>query len=232
MNLIEFKNVNFGYDKTLLLSGLNFAVEAGERISIVGNSGSGKSTLLKIMSGLLKPTSGSVVIDGQNKLSFLFQRSTLLPWKNVSDNIEFISGCDKNKIVGLLKSLGVEISMYKYPNQLSGGMSQRVNMACVLAAGAKILLMDEPFSSLDYLTKLKNYYFLRDTIHNNGITSILVTHDIKEALFFSNKIFIISDKGVLESIKIAGSVKSLDDLMDKKFMDYHQVIIEKLGINL
>jgi len=188
------------------LDNITFSVEKGESCSIIGPSGCGKTTLLFIFSGILKPTTGKVLIEGNEvespskDVALILQDFGLFPWKTVYENvclglkIRKVGKKEQKKIVErLLKNLGLYEFKNSYPKELSGGMQQRVAISRALALNPKIMLMDEPFSSLDALTREKLQNFLLE-LQNKDITTILVTHNIEEAVFLGRKIVILSPR--------------------------------------
>jgi len=167
-------------------------------------SGSGKSTLLKIISGLALPDDGRVFIDGEDytgrtgKVSFMMQDSLLMPWKTVLDNAILpliISGVKKaeayERAEKYLEYFGLDACKNLYPAQISGGMAKRVSLLRAYLFSSDILLLDEPFSSLDSLTRISVYEWFLKTVRDLKITTVLVTHDINEAVYLSDKVYII-----------------------------------------
>lgn len=173
---------------------INFEIEDGEFVSIVGQSGCGKSTLLRIIAQLEKDFTGSIKFKEPNtSLSFVFQDLGLFPWMTVAENLEFIIQ-DPNQIEASLRST----SLFEYRNswvkELSGGMKQRLAIARGLISKPKLLLLDEPLRELDMITKEKLQQEIKVHLNQNKTTTILVTHDIEEAIFFSNRIIVLSEK--------------------------------------
>ncbi|MBE9193607.1 ABC transporter ATP-binding protein [Gloeocapsopsis crepidinum LEGE 06123] len=186
----------------VVLKDINMAIERGEFICAVGASGSGKSTLLRQIAGLDTPTTGEVRIDGKRVASpgsdrgMVFQHYTLYPWMNVQENTEFglkLQGVPKKErreqasyylnVVGLTKFARA------LPKELSGGMKQRVAIARALASEPDILLMDEPFGALDIHTKESMHEFMLDLWQRTNLTIFMITHDVEEAVFLSNRIY-------------------------------------------
>jgi len=189
------------------LRSVSIDVRDGEFISVVGASGCGKTTFLRLVDGLISPTSGTVMIDGKpvkkpgEKLAFVFQQDGLLPWRNVLDNTLFgpeIQGKDKasgRKVArDFLKLVGLAGFDTHYPHELSGGMRQRVNLARALAVGADVLLMDEPFAALDAQTRIIMQDELMRICHETRKTVMLVTHQIDEAVYLSDRVFVFTTR--------------------------------------
>lgn len=194
-----------GFTKALM--NINFAVEEGEFLSIVGPSGCGKSTLLNIIAGLLKPSFGEIYIDNESltsfssKMGYMFQRDQLFEWITVWDNImlgikiqhkkvsDYIENINK-----LLRNYGLWDFRFHYPKELSGGMRQKVALIRTLAVNPEVLLLDEPFSALDYQTRLNISDEIFKIIKQEGKTAIMVTHDISEAISMSNRVIVLSSR--------------------------------------
>ncbi|MGG2466863.1 ABC transporter ATP-binding protein [Paraclostridium bifermentans] len=190
-SIVDVKNLtkNF-YNKDgeiQVLNDINFSLNEGEILTLLGPSGSGKSTILNILTELLKPTSGKVNITGN--IGYMFQKDHLLEWRNIMDNILIGLEIQKKKtpeaisrIERLLKTYGLWDFRNMYPKELSGGMRQRVALIRTLAVNPDILLLDEPFSALDYQTRILVSDDVYKIIRNEGKSAILVTHDISEAI--------------------------------------------------
>ncbi len=195
-NILEVKNICKTYQakngEIEALKDINFKIEEGEYVSIIGPSGCGKSTLLSIIAGLENKTSGTTYING--KIGYMLQKDNLLEWRTVLNNV-FLgleiqrSNTPENKkyVIELLKKYGLYEFKDKYPNQLSGGMRQRVALIRTLAIKPKILLLDEAFSALDYQTRLMVTEDIYKILKNEGITALMVTHDISEGRFQSRQ---------------------------------------------
>ena len=187
------------------LKNINLHVETGEFVCVVGASGSGKSTLLRLVAGLDMPTSGTITVDGRKIIGpgadrgMVFQRYTLYPWMNVRDNVGFglkLQGMSRirrqQEIAYYLDIVGLKKFARSYPKQLSGGMKQRVAIARALATNPKILLMDEPFGALDVQTKENMQQFLLEIWRKTGCTILMITHDVEEAVFLSQRVYVLS----------------------------------------
>lgn len=196
------------------LEDIHLSIEEGEFISFLGPSGCGKTTLLSIVSGLLKPTSGDVYIKGKrvestsSSIGYMLQQDYLFPWKTIQENILIglkISNQLNDETTAsatkLLNEMGLKSVNKSYPRQLSGGMRQRAALVRTLATNPKLLLLDEPFSALDYQTKLKLEDLVFETLKQYGKTALLVTHDIGEAIAMSDRIILLSSQpGKVEKI--------------------------------
>ena len=182
-----------------VLKNINFNLLEGEILTILGPSGSGKSTILNILTNLLKPTSGDVIING--KIGYMFQKDNLLEWRNIMDNITIGLEIQNKKtdeamkrVERLLKTYNLWEYRNMYPKELSGGMRQRVALIRTLATGPDVLLLDEPFSALDYRTRLIVSDDVYKIIKNEGKSAILVTHDISEGISMSDKVVVLSKR--------------------------------------
>ena len=206
--IVEVRNVAKTYDSGVeALKEINLALPRGELITFLGPSGCGKTTLLKIIAGLISPSEGEVWVKG-NKVNgpgperaFVFQDFALLPWASVLRNVGFgleLRGVPKDEREGIARKYIAEVGLSsfesRYPHQLSGGMKQRVGLARALAINADIVLMDEPFSSVDEQTRRKFQEELLDLLKINQKTVIFVTHSIEEAAYLSDEIILLSQR--------------------------------------
>lgn len=201
--VLELKNVNMEffneYDKLDVLKDINFSVDEGEIVTIIGPSGSGKTTILNLISGLLKPTSGSIKVNG--KIGYMFQRDHLFEWRTIYRNVilglEIQNNLTEENINGVLRMLNM-YGLWEFrnskPSELSGGMRQRVALIRTLATSPDLLLLDEPFAALDYQTKLLVSEDMYKIIKNEKKTTIMVTHDLSEAIAMSDRIIVLSDR--------------------------------------
>jgi ABC-type nitrate/sulfonate/bicarbonate transport system ATPase subunit len=198
-NKILLKNVSKSFDDMEILKDINIEVNEGELVSILGPSGSGKSTIFNILTNIIKSDSGEVKIDG--KLSYMYQKDMMVPWKKVIDNIGIpliFKGKSKKEAREEVKKHIDEFGLggfeYKYPSQLSGGMKQRANFLKTYLTCNDIMLLDEPFGALDSMTRRKMQKWLLDLTKEMNSTILFITHDIEEAILLSNRIYIISEK--------------------------------------
>ena len=209
--LLKIKNISKMYQakngEIEALKDINFTVDNGEFVSIIGPSGCGKSTLLSIIAGLEEKTSGKLYIDGEesngitSKIGYMLQKDSLLEWRSIYKNVIFgleikkINTPENRKYVEeLLKKYHLYEFKDKYPSQLSGGMRQRVALIRTLAIKPKILLLDEAFSAIDYQTRLMVTKDIYNIIKNENVTTLMVTHDISEAISMSDRIVVLSER--------------------------------------
>ncbi|MGX4593523.1 ABC transporter ATP-binding protein [Leuconostoc sp. JNUCC 76] len=200
-SVIALDKINKSYGNKQVLKSINFDIQAGEFISFVGESGGGKTTLLRLIAGLETPTSGVITINdkplnGKNEIArVMFQDARLLPWMTVIDNVTF---GNKNKEVKdyalkLLEKVELGDKCTSYPQQLSGGQKQRVALARALMSRPKILLLDEPLGALDALTRLKMQRLIAKIVDESNLTTILITHDVQEAVLLGNRVVAVKD---------------------------------------
>lgn len=194
-DILIIKNLSKIYhtddSEILAIDGLNLNIKEGEFVAIVGPSGCGKTTLLSILCGLENKSSGEITYPkGKLKMGYMLQNDTLFPWLNILDNCMLglkveknITNENKNKVLKLLETYGLKDFIYKYPNNLSGGMKQRVALIRTLAINPDILLLDEPFSALDYQTRLAVSDDVWKIIKKEKKTTIMITHDIAESIY-------------------------------------------------
>lgn len=209
--LLELKNVSLTYqtmtDEITAIHGLSFDCYDGNFISIIGPSGCGKTTILSLIAGLIEPSSGKIFFEGKefsapkDNLGYMLQKDQLFPWRTIEKNVFLpleIKGINtkenRDYAVSLLDKYGLKDFKKKYPEQLSGGMRQRVALIRTLAAKPKLLLLDEPFSALDYQTRLSVCDDVYGIIKAEKKTTVLVTHDISEAISMSDIIIVLTDR--------------------------------------
>ena len=208
--LLKLKNVCYSYHlksgETPAVADLTFDVNEGEFVSIIGPSGCGKTTVLSLISGLLTPESGEILIDGKPikrgvNIGYMLQKDHLFPWRTIEKNVFLPLEIKKIKDekayeygLELLEKYGLKNFIKSYPNQLSGGMRQRVALIRTLVFKPKILLLDEPFSALDYQTRLSVTEDVYKIIKEERQTAILVTHDISEAISVSTRVITLSPR--------------------------------------
>lgn len=246
-NLLEVKNLKKIYhtkrNETLAIDNVSFKVKEKEFISIVGPSGCGKSTVLGIVAGLIQKSDGEIIFkNNKNNIGYMMQDEALFNWKTVLDNA--LLGLDiKNEInsntkkytLDLLNKYGLKDFINSYPNNLSGGMKQRLALIRTLAISPDILLLDEAFANLDYQTRLTLSDDIYKIIKNEGKTAIMVTHDIQEAVSMSDKVIVLSKrpstiKNIYE-IKLESNIPT-ERRKEKDFLKYTDAIWKDLDQNV
>lgn len=206
--VVELKGVSHAYvgeqEASLAIEDLNLSIGSGEFVSLVGPSGCGKTTLLSIIAGLLKPSEGEVSVYGRPiqgpspEIGYMLQQDYLFPWRSIQDNVLLgleltgnLNEENQRKTLEMLADMGLSGKEHVYPAQLSGGMRQRVALVRTLATDPGLLLLDEPFSALDYQIKLQLEDLVSETLRRRGTTAILVTHDLSEAIAVSNRVILL-----------------------------------------
>jgi NitT/TauT family transport system ATP-binding protein len=221
MDAVAAEGLSYSYEgsEELGLSGvfedLSIAIAARQVTCIVGPSGCGKTTFLNLIAGFIAPTRGKISIrtdDGRDRVGYIFQQDALLPWRTVRGNVCLAAelrnsdpALDSERISGYLRAFNLDESVLsKYPAELSGGMRQRISIIQSLMADPSILLLDEPFSSLDFYTKLKLETDFRSLVIARGMTAVFVTHDIEEAIAVGDRVVIFgkSPRGIVHDIRI------------------------------
>ncbi len=215
--MLKFNQVNFKYDNTseLLIKDLSFNVDKGDFVSIIGPSGCGKSTIFRLVSGLERELNGDILFKGKSmkeqkrNIGYMPQKDLLIPWRSILQNtslpleIQGVSSKEAGKRAEeLLRTFGLEKYKDKHPKDLSGGMRQRISFIRTLLTGAELLLLDEPFSALDAITKISMQEWLLTQWSNLNKTVLFITHDVEEALFLSNKIFVISERPITKMTEV------------------------------
>jgi len=208
--LIQLYEITKQYNDNAVLKKINLTINPGQFTSIIGKSGSGKSTLLKLISALDSPTSGVITFDHiplsgiNNSTTVMFQDARLLPWKSVIDNVGLgLRGNWKEKAFHFLKQVGLEQKAEEWPAALSGGQRQRVALARALVRNPRLLLLDEPLGALDALTRLEMQQLIERLWQEQKFTTLLVTHDVNEAIRLSDRIILIEDGVIALDINVA-----------------------------
>ena len=227
------------------LAGVDLHVDEGELVSLVGTSGCGKSTLLRIVGGLERADSGDALVDGEQVIGpgpdrgMIFQGYSLFPWLTVAGNISFgmklagvPSGQRMSRVAELLGVMGLSEHAGRLPRELSGGMRQRVAIARALAPEPDLLLLDEPFGALDAQTRLVMHEFLRTVWHRTGATILMVTHDVDEAVYLSQRVYVMhADPGrIVDEVELPFE-SGLGPAVKRtpQFLDVRDEIHESLG---
>lgn len=240
--LIKINSLSKSYflinNETKVLNNISFEIKENEIVGLLGPSGCGKSTILNILSNLEKPTDGSIQVNC--KMGYMFQKDALLPWRNVYSNICIGFEIQKDKNIDNLKYADQLISKYKlkefinsYPNELSGGMKQRVALIRTLVLKPDLLLLDEPFSALDAQTKLTVQNDVYSIIKQEKKSALIVTHDISEAIALCDRIIILSERPAFIKKEIQISINNLSPLERRNnplFSQFYADICTNLGI--
>ncbi|MBN2259699.1 MAG: ABC transporter ATP-binding protein [Clostridiales bacterium] len=216
-NVLEVKGVSKKYIDEKIIENIDIVLKKEEFVTILGPSGSGKSTLFNIISGLINPEEGQIFINGENVtgqtgfVSYMHQKDLLLPWRDVVGNGAIpleIKGFSKkesrDRVEKMLHIFELQEHGHKFPMQLSGGMRQRVSLLRTYMFSSEIMLLDEPFGGLDAITKFKMQQYLRDVIRKIKGSVLFITHDIEEAIFLSDRIYVINGNPakVVEEISV------------------------------
>ena len=228
------ENVSHNYGSVSVLHEMNIKVNPGEVVVLVGPSGCGKTTILNILSGYIKPTSGSVIREGI--IRTVYQQDGLFPWLTVSENISLglrsvkDSSIHKNEMTELIQLIHLEGFESHFPHQLSGGMRQRVELARVLAGDSDILLMDEPFSALDYQTRIRMRLELVRLLEKRPRTVVFVTHDIEEAAQLADRVLVLSNRPATVSRELKIDAPRPRGLTDHAVIQAMKEILTELGL--
>lgn len=245
MAFFEAQNISKTYQNEAIINDITVSLEKGELVSLLGPSGIGKTTLFNIMSGLENPDSGKVILDGRDitmvpgQVSYMQQKDLLLPFMKIIDNVSVplrLKGMDKKsareKASEYMVEFGLEGCEGKYPSQLSGGMRQRAAFLRAYLYSDKIMLLDEPFSALDTITKtsMHQWYKRVSKIHNT--TTFFITHDIDEAILLSDKIYVMEGPvgHITEEFKVQfKDERTEESLLAEEFIELKRKIIRKIN---
>ncbi|MDO5096188.1 MAG: ABC transporter ATP-binding protein [Peptostreptococcaceae bacterium] len=242
MSYLEIKNVSKQYKGLPTLENINISIDKGEFVSLIGPSGVGKTTLFNILSGIELPEpSGKILLDGNDitgktgMFSYMQQKDLLLPFYTMLDNISLplrLRGLSKKdareKASVHLEEFGLLGSENKYPAQLSGGMRQRGAFLRAYLYSEKLMLLDEPFSALDSITKANLHRWYTEVSHRHHTTTFFITHDIDEALTLSDKIYVMT--GPPGRVEEPLTIERNDDfLLSPQFIEYKKMLLDKLG---
>lgn len=221
--MLKVTNLSFSYGSHQILQDVSFKIKKGDIATLIGLSGSGKTTIFKLLTGLLTPQNGTILIDSQplphehGKISYLMQEEMLLPWRTVLKNLTLVSELGKSqcprdhqkvKAMRLLEELEMPDCAHLYPDELSGGMRQRVSLAQALLQNRPLLLLDEPFGPLDVSLREQMYALLRQIQSKYGTTMLMVTHDFHDALSLSDHIFLIAQKKILKEWNVSDHMRN------------------------
>lgn len=233
-NPLQLEKVSRSFGAVEVLRELSLEIRRGEFVAVVGPSGCGKTTLLNLLSGYDQPTSG--VIHRQGRVRMVYQQDGLFPWQTVAENIalglrHLGDGPEKvRQIAEMLRLIRLEKFAEHYPHQLSGGMRQRVELARALTGDSDILLMDEPFSALDYLARLRMRQELARLLHECPRTVALVTHDIEEAAQLADRVIVLTERPAQIRYELSIDVPRPRDLTHPQVVSATHRILMELGI--
>lgn len=229
---LELRNIRMAYGPLPVLADISLSVRPSEFVSILGPSGAGKSTIFRLLIGGLKPDSGEALFDGlpleDNRTSFAFmpQRDALMPWRRIIDNVALgleVQGVKRQaareRVAPFLPEFGLAGFERHYPSQLSGGMRQRAALLRTVVQDRDMMLLDEPFGALDALTRTGIQRWLEQMWERHRWTALLITHDVREAVFLSDRIYVLSERParILREIPVPLSrPRSLADLATRQ----------------
>jgi len=246
-NILEIKNLKKIYHnkvgETLAVEDFSLDVKEGEFIAIVGPSGCGKSTILSILCGLEEKSDGEIILKDNEKVGYMLQQDSLFEWRNILDNCLLGLEINKNltdnakkRVINLLNTYGLKDFIYSYPDNLSGGMRQRVALIRTLANDPSLLLLDEPFSALDYQSRLAISDDIYNILKKEKKTMIMVTHDIAEAISICDKVIVLSGRpSVIKNIydiQLENKSTPLNNRNDKKFTYYYNAIWKDIDFHV
>ena len=242
-NILEIKNLNKKYygmkQELVAIKDISFSVEGGEYLAIVGPSGCGKSTLLNIIGNIDTKNGGEVILEGDINIGYMLQEDSLFPWLTILDNcligLKVHGEVSEDKIdyvKNLLNIYGLKDFMNSYPTSLSGGMRQRVALIRTLAMKPDILLLDEPFSALDYQTRLAVSDDVYRIIKDTGKTVIMITHDIAEAISMADRVIVLTGRPSIikkiYKIEMDGKSTPINNRKCKEFSEYYDMIWKEI----
>ena len=246
MVLLKAEHITKKYSGRTIIKDINIELHKGELISLLGVSGSGKTTLFHVLSGLTTPEEGRVLLNGEDitsrpgQISYMLQKDLLFPHKKIIDNTALplvLHGMSKNearkKAQMYFKDFGLEGTEYQYPSQLSGGMRQRAALLRTYLSSNGVALLDEPFSALDTITKTAIHRWYLEVMQHIDLSTIFITHDIDEAIFLSDRIYILGGNPakIIDEIQVIEKrPRSKEFLLTETFLKYKRHIIEKLNI--
>lgn len=246
-NILKIKNLKKTYhtkdNEILAVKNFSFDLKDGEFIAIVGPSGCGKSTILSILCGLEDKSDGNIILSRDKKLGYMLQQDCLFEWKNILNNC--LLGLELNKeltkekkeyVINLLNTYGLKDFIYSYPDNLSGGMRQRVALIRTLATNPDILLLDEPFSALDYQSRLAISDDIYKILKKEKKSVIMVTHDIAEAISMCDKVIVLSNRPAeiksIYEINLTNKSTPINNRKAKEFSYYYDLIWKDIDFHV
>lgn len=245
--MLEFKNVSFKYDVDdyYMLENLSFHINKGEFVSVIGPSGCGKSTIFRLICKLLERETGEILVDNQSIdqrkgfCGYMPQKDLLFPWRTVGNNLKLPMQIQKTftkeqvneKVKSTLEKVGLSGLENKKPSELSGGMRQRAAFARTLLTGSDLLLLDEPFSALDFLTRISMQEWLLEQWEREHKTVLFITHDVEEALFLSGRVLVIEDLPIKKLVSFdvpCGYPRTRESLTKPEMLSLREQLISML----
>lgn len=230
-------------EEILALDNFSYSLQEGEFVSIVGPSGCGKSTILSILSNLMEPSDGTIELKKGIRIGYMLQQDCLFDFRTILDNCllgleikKELTEENKQYVIHLLETYGLKDFMYRYPENLSGGMRQRVALIRTLATKPDILLLDEPFSALDYQTRLAVSDDVHKILKKEKKSAIMVTHDLAEAISMSDKVIVLSQRpGKIKhiyDIELSGKSNPIENRKAKEFSTYYDRIWKDIDFHV
>ena len=242
MEKLEVQHVSVSFDGRPILRDVSVTLREGELVCLLGVSGGGKTTLFNVISGLLMPDQGRVLLDGEDvtgkpgKISYMLQKDLLLPYRTILDNVALPlvlrgekRGEARKQAAAHFAQFGLEGTEKLWPAQLSGGMRQRAALLRTYLFSQNVALLDEPFSALDTLTKASVHRWYLDVMERIRLSTLFITHDIDEALLLSDRIYLLTDGGIRDEILVKERKPRPEDFnLTPEFLAYKRAILEKL----
>lgn len=244
--MLEVKGVTQVYDGVTIIEDVSFSAERGETVCLIGASGVGKTTLFQVLSGLTVPASGEVLLNGENvvgktgKVSYMLQKDLLLPFKTIIDNVSLpyrVGGmpkkCAREKVAPYFKQFGLQGTEKKYPGQLSGGMRQRAAFMRTYFFGHELMLLDEPFSALDEMTREDMYAWYMRIAAELNLSTVFISHNLEEALTLADRILVMAGRPgrIAHELKIVRDGAEGDFSTSVRFAEYKKTLKELLTRN-
>ncbi len=229
--------------ETKAVEDFSFDLKEGEFVAIVGPSGCGKSTILSVLCGLEEKSGGEINLKKDSNVGYMLQQDSLFEWRNILDNCllgleinKRLNDNSKKRVIDLLNTYGLKDFIYSYPDNLSGGMRQRVALIRTLATNPDLLLMDEPFSALDYQSRLAISDDIYNILKKEKKTMIMVTHDIAEAISMCDKVIVLSNRPAtiksIYEIKLENKTTPINNRKDKNFSYYYDKIWKDIDFHV
>ena len=244
MAMLEVKNLGISFGGLRAVNEFSVTIEKGQLYGLIGPNGAGKTTVFNLLTGVYKPDTGRIILDGEDitnkpgKVSYMLQKDLLLPFRTIEDNVALpliMRGMSKKEARETASAHFAEFGLNgrekKYPSQLSGGMRQRAALLRTYLFSQQVALLDEPFSALDTFTKSQIHSWYLDVMEKIRLSTLFVTHDIDEAILLSDRIYILSGKpGVIRNEIIIDEPRPRDSgfLLTERFLDYKREILDIL----